>query len=138
MIIYDDQVNPDESRYVGIVSTTSGTTDTIIVHSNKLTFNPASGTLTAIDFNSASDENLKDNIKNIENSIEKISQLRGVTFNWKSTNNPSIGVIAQEVEKVLPELVFTTDNQKTVNYSGLIALLISAVNELNEKIQKSI
>ena len=48
-----------------------------------------------------------------------------------------MGVIAQNVEEILPELVFTSDGQKTVNYSGLIALLISAINELNEKINKS-
>jgi hypothetical protein len=102
-----------------------------------LTFNPSTGTLTAIDFNSASDENLKYNIKEIENSIEKISKLKGVSFNWKTTNNPSMGVIAQNVEEILPELVFTSNGQKTVNYGGLIGLLISAINELNEKINKS-
>jgi hypothetical protein len=134
--IYDDSANPNENRYVGILSTTSGSTDTLFVHSNKLVFNPSSGTLTAIDFNSASDENLKYNIKEIENSIEKITKLKGVSFNWKGTNNSSIGVIAQDIEKIFPELVFSTNGQKTVNYNGLIGLLISAVKELNEKIEK--
>ena len=86
------------------------------------------GVTTSTDFNSASDINLKTNIKTIENPIEKIIQINGVTFNWKKDARPSVGVIAQEIEKVFPELVQGED-PKTVNYNGLIGLLIECVKE---------
>jgi hypothetical protein len=86
------------------------------------------GVTTSTDFNSASDINLKTNIKTIENPIEKIIQISGVTFNWKKDARPSVGVIAQEIEKVFPELVQGED-PKTVNYNGLIGLLIECVKE---------
>lgn len=55
-----------------------------------------------------SDERLKTNITNITGSINKIKQLQGVTFDWKSTTSGSIGFIAQEVEKIFPELIMTS------------------------------
>ena len=87
-----------------------------------------SGVTTSTDFNSASDINLKENIKPIINPIDKVLQINGVSFDWKETGRSSMGVIAQEVEKVLPELVNGTDT-KTVNYNGLIGLLIECVKE---------
>jgi hypothetical protein len=60
--------------------------------------------------------------------------LNGVTFNWIDNNRPSVGVIAQDVEKVFPELVNQTD-PKSVNYDGLIGLLIEAVKELKIKVE---
>ena len=88
----------------------------------------ASGTVQAGDFNSTSDAKLKTNVETITSPLEKLNQIDGVTFNWISDNKPSIGVIADTVEKVLPELV-TSDDPKTVNYNGLIGLLIEAVKE---------
>ena len=92
-----------------------------------------SGVATATDFNSASDENLKTNIRTIEDPLAKVIQIRGVNFDWKETQRPSLGVIAQEVEKVLPELV-TDNGTKTVNYNGLIGLLIETVKEQQKQI----
>ena len=92
-----------------------------------------SGVATATDFNSASDENLKTNIRTIEDPLAKVVQIRGVNFDWKETQRPSLGVIAQEVEKVLPELV-TDNGTKTVNYNGLIGLLIETVKEQQKQI----
>ena len=86
------------------------------------------GITTSTDFNSSSDINLKDNIEKIQNPIDKLQQLDGVTFNWKESHRASVGVIAQQVEKVLPQLV-SGDETKTVNYNGLIALLIECVKE---------
>ena len=77
------------------------------------------GVTTSFDFNSTSDIRLKTNIKKIENHIEKILQINGVTFNWKKDNRLSVGVIAQEIESVFPELV-NGEDPKTVNYNGLI------------------
>jgi hypothetical protein len=88
-----------------------------------------SGVTTSTDFDSLSDFNLKTNIQQIDDSLAKVIQIRGVTFNWKETNRSSAGVIAQEVEKVLPELV-SGEETKTVNYNGMIGALVEAVKEL--------
>jgi hypothetical protein len=93
------------------------------------------GIITATDFNSSSDRNLKDNIQVIPNAIEKVLQLNGVSFNWKSTGYASMGVIAQEVELVMPELVSDTD-PKSVNYNGLIGLLIECVKDQQRQIDE--
>jgi len=93
------------------------------------------GTVKATDFNTTSDQNLKTNIQTIENPLDKIVQIRGVNFEWKENNKPSAGVIAQEVEKVLPQLVNGEDT-KTVNYNGLIGLLIEAVKAQQEEINE--
>jgi len=83
---------------------------------------------------SASDERLKKNIQSLDASstLDKLLQLNPTSFDWKSNGAHDIGLIAQEVELVFPELVFTnkTDGFKGVNYSRLPALLISAVQEL--------
>jgi hypothetical protein len=91
------------------------------------------GILTSTDYNSASDIRLKENVKKIDNPIDKIVRIDGVTFNWKSDNKPSMGVIAQNIEKVLPELVNGEDS-KTVNYNGIIGLLIECVKTQQEQI----
>ena len=94
------------------------------------------GVVTATDFNSTSDINLKTNIKPILSPLSKLLQLNGVTFNWKKDDRPSVGVIAQEVEKVFPELVNETENFKTVNYDGLIGLLIEAIKDQQQQIDE--
>ena len=84
-----------------------------------------------------SDERLKDNIKTIENGLDKVEQLRGVSYT--RDEKESIGVIAQEVEKILPEIVLTADDEmgtKSVDYSRLTAVLIEAVKELSAKVKE--
>jgi hypothetical protein len=92
-----------------------------------------SGIITATDFNSASDINLKENIQKIDNPIDKIIKIDGVRFDWKVDNKPSMGVIAQNIEEVLPELV-NGEESKTVNYNGIIGLLIECVKTQQEQI----
>jgi len=94
-----------------------------------------SGNVTAIDFNSTSDQTLKINIEKLNNSIEILKQINPVSFNWKGNGEKSYGVIAQELEKILPELVKDNNGTKTVSYIPLIALLIDAVLELNQKLE---
>jgi hypothetical protein len=94
-----------------------------------------SGNVTAIDFNSTSDQTLKINIEKLNNSIEILKKINPVSFNWKDNGDKSYGVIAQELEKILPELVRDNNGTKTVSYIPLIALLIDAVLELNQKLE---
>jgi len=93
-----------------------------------------SGVTTSTDFNSSSDIALKKDIIKIESPLATIEQLRGVKFTWKSNDKKSIGVIAQEIEEVLPELVSQSDI-KSVNYNGLIGVLIEAVKELSVEVE---
>jgi cytoskeletal protein CcmA (bactofilin family) len=93
-----------------------------------------SGILTATDINSASDIRLKTNIKPFENALEKIVQINGVSFNWIENDAKSGGIIAQDVEKVFPELV-NNGNHKTVNYNGLIGVLVESIKELKQEIE---
>ena len=80
-----------------------------------------------------SDIRLKTNIKPIKDPIDKVTQIEGVSFNWKKDNKPALGVIADQVEKIIPELV-QGDDPKTVNYNGLIGLLIEAVKDQQTQI----
>lgn len=91
------------------------------------------GIITATDFNSASDIKLKDNVKTIEDPISKIIKIDGVSFDWKDTKRSSMGVIAQNIETVLPELV-TDGDTKTVNYNGITGLLIECIKSQQEQI----
>lgn len=93
------------------------------------------GTVTATDINSASDIKLKKNIKAIENPISKIMGIEGVSFNWKSNNKPSLGVTADHLQNILPELV-KEDDIKSVNYNGLVGLLIECVKNQQQQIDE--
>ena len=83
----------------------------------------------------SSDERLKDNVQTIENALEKTISLRGVTFTRNDIENSpeKIGVIAQEVEPILPQVVVTAEDEdayKSVAYGEMVALLIEAIKEL--------
>ncbi|MBW6499686.1 MAG: tail fiber domain-containing protein [Bacteroidales bacterium] len=94
------------------------------------------GTLTT----STSDIRLKENIQTLQGGLDKVLQLRGVSFTW--INNPEygqrIGFIAQEFEKVIPELVFTnqTDGFKGINYAEVSAVLVEAIKEQQTQIDR--
>ena len=92
----------------------------------------ATGDVTAF-----SDETLKKDITTIENAIDICSKLRGVSYKWIKDDKASIGVIAQEVEKVIPEVVHTTEHEgaevKSVDYGKIIGVLINAINEQQAK-----
>ena len=89
-----------------------------------------------------SDERLKENIKKIENPLKAIEQLNGVTYDWKANGKSSVGVIAQDVQKVFPDLVKEVqplegdEKRLTVNYDGLIGVLIEAVKDLSNQVNE--
>ena len=138
-------------QYIGLDSTdyiefTDNTQiDLYINGSNEFRFEAdgdfhADGDVIAYSTTTPSDERLKENVKVIENPLEKLDQLRGVTFDWIDREDKrSGGIIAQELEKVMPELVREVDSLKNedsfkaVDYNGLIGLLIEAVKELSDK-----
>jgi hypothetical protein len=90
----------------------------------------ASGTVTA-----QSDEKLKENVITIENALEKVLSLRGVEYDRIDSGDHQIGVIAQEVEKVVPAVVYG-DEIKSVAYANLVGLLIEAIKEQQKEIEE--
>ena len=98
--------------------------------------NAGNGTFTA-NVTAFSDERLKDNIQTLENGLDKVEQLRGVTYTKE--NKKEIGVIAQEVEKILPEIVLTADDEmgtKSVDYGKITSVLIEAIKELSARVKE--
>lgn len=98
----------------------------------------ATGNITA--FGSVSDRNKKENIVPITNALDKVSQLGGYNFNYIGDDTPMTGVMAQELQEVLPGAVYTTTDPKTgeetlaVRHGNVIGLLIEAIKELQEKV----
>ena len=89
------------------------------------------------DITAYSDERLKKDIKTIEGALDKTKALRGVEFTRIADDTKSIGVVAQELEEVLPELVLTDEEgMKSVNYAQITGLLIEAVKELSAKVEE--
>jgi len=93
---------------------------------------------------SSSDIRLKENITRIDNALEKVKSIGGYTFDWKAEHfddhgfeGTDVGVIAQEIEAILPEIVTTKfTGWKGVKYEKIVALLIEAIKELDEKVQR--
>ena len=126
------------SNYSGNVTVTlPAVSGTVIVGgavTNTTNIN-TTGNISATNFNSTSDVTLKQDVSVIDNALEMISQLEGVSWKWKETLKPSLGVTAQNVEEVAPELV-SNGNHKSVNYNGLIGILIEAVKELKSEVDE--
>jgi hypothetical protein len=129
------------SNYNGSTATTwavdadtASTGDKIVVRDGSGDF--SANIITCVDLNSTSDVNLKEDIRPVDNALEKVNRLEGVNFTWKKDQRKSIGVIAQELEQIFPELVTEVSSTKTVNYNGLIGVLIEAVKELSAEVEE--
>jgi hypothetical protein len=127
-----DDTTTNAELYPAFATITTGSWTNSYVSSTKLTYNPALGALSSVDFITTSDERLKENITPIEQPLDIINQMEGHAFNWKETGRGSYGFIAQELEKIIPEVVFTdSKGMKSVNYLATISILLEAVKELN-------
>ncbi|RPG88404.1 MAG: tail fiber domain-containing protein [Crocinitomicaceae bacterium TMED209] len=91
------------------------------------------GIATAQLFNSLSDIEFKENIQTVDSALDKVMSIRGVSFDWKDSKEQSFGVIAQELEQVLPELVYG-ESSKAVNYNGLVGILIESIKDMKQEI----
>jgi len=117
-------------------TTVSGTLATVNLANTKLFFNPNTGTLNSTIFNSLSDETVKTNRKRIINALSKISALGGYTYLMIDSNEPSAGLLAQEVQKVLPEAVKFNPNTGllSLNYNAVLGLVVESINELEQRV----
>ena len=111
----------------------------------KLSISGASGSLVTVGditaFGTVSDRNRKENIVKIENALDKVSQISGYTFNYLGDDTPMTGVIAQELEEVLPEVVYETEmpdgtQSKAVRHGNIVGLLIESIKELKAEIEE--
>jgi hypothetical protein len=131
-----DDTSTSATYYPMLGQATSGNTAPKI-SSTKLTFDPSTGILTSTDYNSSSDMTLKQDVVPIVNPLDIISQLTGFGFTWKDSKEKSFGLSAQEVEKVIPEIVKDRpDGTKGINYMNLTAFLIEAIKDLKQEVQE--
>lgn len=117
-----------------ITATSSNTANQIVLRDANGDF--TAGVITATDFNSTSDARLKENIVALD-GIELIKDMIPVQFNWKNNGKKSYGLIAQELEQILPELVIEReDGMKGVSYIPIIAMLVDAVKILDARVKE--
>ena len=115
---------------LGVDGEIAGNGSTNIVGMNTIT---AAGKMYALSYTSTSDASLKTNVVEIADATDKVKAIRGVTFDWTDGSGPSAGIIAQEVEAILPSIV-SGSSVKQVEYNGLVGLLVEAVKELSARI----
>ena len=133
----------DSGDYIGWID--NAQLDVYINGNNEFRFEAdgdfhADGDVIAYSTTTASDENLKKDITTVTDAVAKVEALKGVTFTWKKNDNTSAGVIAQDVEKVLPDAVrtvadFDGNDYLAVNYNALISILIESIKELSAKVK---
>ena len=94
-----------------------------------------SGSITSATYFYSSVAALKEDIQTIENPLEKVQALRGVSYKWKDTGRKDIGLVADEVQEVLPELVVENEH-KQMDYGHMIGLLVEAIKEQQKEIEE--
>jgi hypothetical protein len=124
-----DDTSTNATYYPALTTSTTGSISTANVSSTKLYFNPSTGSLVATDFNSLSDERFKTNLVKLENTRKVLDQISGYSFDWLDGTGSSYGVVAQEIEKVMPNAV-TDGEKKTVNYAAIMAFMLEAIKDL--------
>lgn len=131
-----NDVSTATAVYPVFVGTSSTTPVNVLYKStSRLSYIPETGQLNATSFNSTSDARLKTDVKSIENALSIISAISGKTFKYTETNVESSGVIAQQLQQVLPTAVADRgDGYLSVNYDALIPYLIESVKELQLQI----
>jgi hypothetical protein len=121
------------ARTVSVAGTSVNTGNTLVARDASGDF--TAGSITATQYTSTSDISLKENVSTIENALEKVLSLRGVEYDRVESGEHQIGVIAQEVEKIIPEVVYGGEI-KSVAYANIVALLIEAIKEQQKEIEE--
>lgn len=130
-----DDTTTNSTYYPTFSTSSSSTNNSLKTSSTKLTFNPSTGALAATVLNATSDRNAKTDITPIMDAVEIIQRIHGVRFSWKDTGLPSAGLIAQDVQAVLPELVTEEDHKLSLNYNGVIGVLVEAIKTLTQRVE---
>lgn len=127
-ITIEEQTTDTPPTYLSFVDSTSGTATTLKTNTG-LTYTPSTNTVNASNFNSTSDRRLKENIVPIQNALSVVEKLNGYEYDFKDYRNHASGVIAQELEQVLPFTVSEVGGFKTVSYNQLIPYLIEGIKQ---------
>ena len=123
--------------YPTFVSSNTTTTNQAHQVATAFNFNASTGTLTSTIVTASSDERLKENIRPITDALSKVLQLSGVLFNRIGQTADEIGYIAQQVEKIIPQVIHTdVDGMKSLAYGNLVALLGEAIKEQQQQIEE--
>ena len=138
--ITTDTTNPSQTKIVTTATMGIGSAGTPAAQLHVTGDGLFTGNITAY---YSSDISLKDNIRPIESAIFKVKQIRGVTFDWNEKSNKlqqekghDVGLIAQEVEKVLPEIVqIRKDGIMAIQYEKVVPLLVEAIKEQQNTIE---
>lgn len=93
------------------------------------------GDITAFATLAWSDARLKENVEPLQNCLAKINQMQGVSYTFKPSGKKQVGLIAQEVLDIIPEVVELDNDYYSVSYPNLVAVLIEAVKELNSRVE---
>lgn len=129
--------NTTDTSLFPVMVTAAGSNEIPAASTTKLYFNALTGDLSATNFNSLSDMKFKENFNPEIDSFAILNKIQTYEFDWKDNGVKSYGVIAQEIEKIMPELVKTNSaGMKTVAYTPLIAILIDAVKKLMKEHEK--
>lgn len=136
-ISVQNDTTTNTTYYPTMSAITSGNLTEVKISTTKMYFNPSTGAMAATDFNSLSDISFKTNVEPLLNGLVVVANIEPVSFNWVESGKKAFGVIAQEIEKVVPEIVTTGANgTKTVSYDQIIPFLVSAIQDLNKQIQE--
>ena len=133
--ISDETTNA--TRYLSFLAASSGSASTLYVSSTKFTVNPSTGVLTTVSITESSSIALKENVAPIENALDAIMKLVGVTYDRRDgSKKDEAGLIAEEVDKILPNLVTKDQDGRpdAIHYTKLTAYLIEAVKSLKTEI----
>lgn len=123
--------------YPTFVSSNTTTTNQAHQVATAFNFNASTGTLTSTIVTASSDERLKENVRPIADALSKVLQLSGVLFNRIGQTDDEIGYIAQQVEKIIPQVIHTdADGMKSLAYGNLVALLGEAIKEQQQQIEE--
>ena len=144
-VLAEDVTDTEEDGSITLSALVAGTMRDIMIIGDipgnsagvTLPNNSTYGTMKAHSFVTYSDENLKTNIQPVVNALDKVKSLQGVTYDWKSDGSSDIGFIAQEVEKVVPQIVKSNGSEGSyaMNYSRVTALLVEGIKEQQAQIE---
>ena len=93
------------------------------------------GDITAFATLAWSDARLKENVEPLQDCLAKINQMQGVSYTFKPSGKKQVGLIAQEVLDIIPEVVELENDYYSVSYPNLVAVLIEAIKELNSRVE---
>jgi hypothetical protein len=130
--LYNDSIINENTETSNIIDFRKNDNVVMEIVENKVNVN---GSLYCDTLHQISDKRIKKDISKIENALDKICKLEGILYTNTINNNRETGLIAQEVEKVLPEAVIEKDNKLHISYGNMIGIMVEAIKELREEIK---